>query len=126
MNPRSENYKGAEKRDFQPFRRETNREPPKFDKEKPKEFRKFVLIIKNDFPFVLVMEKNLLSISIISKVGLVVKFMDDTCTSHKLSSRDSIFASNFLFCGLYELCFYGKFVEDLAYKSMNIKAFLGV
>ena len=57
-------------------------------------------------------KKNLLSISALARLGLVVKFVDDRCTVHDLTSGDRIIASGTLFCGLYRLNMYEKCVED--------------
>ena len=59
-------------------------------------------------------KKNLLSVSAFAKIGLIVKFVDDRCTVHDLSSGDTIIASGLLCRGLYKLHTYGKCVEDSA------------
>ena len=41
-------------------------------------------------------KKNLLSVSALTRVGLVVKFVDDMCTVHDLSDGDTIVASGSL------------------------------
>ena len=45
-------------------------------------------------------KKNLLSVSAFAKIGLIVKFVDDRCTVHDLSSGDTIIASGLLCRGL--------------------------
>ena len=69
-------------------------------------------------------KKNLLSISALSKIGLVVKFVDDKCTIHDLSYGDIIVASGTLCRGLYKLTMYGKCVEDSACVVMDLQAIL--
>ena len=59
-------------------------------------------------------KKNLLSVSTFAKIGLIVKFVDDRCIVHDLSSGDTIIASGLLCRGLYKLHTYGKCVEDSA------------
>ena len=56
--------------------------------------------------------KNLLSVSALARLGFVVKFVDDRCTVHDLTSGDTIIASGTLFRGLYRLNMYDKCVED--------------
>ena len=41
-------------------------------------------------------KKNLLSVSAFPKIGLIVKFVDDRCIVHDLSSGDTIIASGLL------------------------------
>ena len=48
-------------------------------------------------------KKNLLSVSTLTRFGLIVKFVDDRCTVHDLSSGDTIVASGSLSRGLYNL-----------------------
>ena len=58
----------------------------------------------------------------LAKVGLVVKFVDDTCTVHDLSDGDTIVASGSLCRGLYRLAAYEKCVKDLACTISDLQA----
>ena len=68
------------------------------------------------------MNKNLLTIFTLSKLGLVVKFVDDRCTVHDLSLGDTIVASRTLFCEIYKLYACKKRVEILACIILDSKA----
>jgi len=59
-------------------------------------------------------KKNLLSVSALTRIGLVMKFIDDKCTVHDLSAGDTIVASSSLCRGLYKLNAYDRCVEDVA------------
>jgi len=51
----------------------------------------------------------------VTRIGLVVKFIDDKCTVHDLSAGDTIVASGSLCHGLYKLInAYDRYVEDVA------------
>ena len=78
--------------------------------------------ILHDVLYVLGIKKNLVSVSALAKVGLVVKFMDDRCTVHDLSSGDTIVASGSLSRGLYKLDAYVNCVEDVACAASDLKA----
>lgn len=67
-------------------------------------------------------KKNLLSVSVLGKLDLVVKFVDDKCTIHDLSTSDTILASGLLYYGLYRLDNYGKSMQDVACVAMNEQA----
>ena len=64
-------------------------------------------------------KKNLLSVSALTRFGLIVKFVHDRCTVHDLSSGDTIVASSLLSRGLYRLDAYVNFV---ACAISNLKA----
>ena len=49
-----------------------------------------------DALYVLGIKKNLLLVSALTRVGLVVKFVDDRCTIHDLSDGDTIVASGYI------------------------------
>ena len=70
--------------------------------------------ILHDALYVPGIQKNLLSVSALARVGLVVKFVDDTCTFHDLGDGDTIVASDSLCRGLYRLAGYEKCVKDVA------------
>ena len=67
-------------------------------------------------------KKNLLSVSALTRFGLIVKFVDDRCTVHDLSSGDTIVASGSLSRGLYKLDAYVNCVEDVACAASDLKA----
>ena len=69
-------------------------------------------------------KKNLLSVSALTRFGLIVKFVDDRCTVHDLSSGDTIVASGSLSRGLYKLDAYVNCVEDVACAASDLKAVL--
>ena len=50
-------------------------------------------------------KKNLLSVFALTRVGLVVKFVDDRCTIHDLNDDDTIVAPSSLCRDLYKLNF---------------------
>ena len=50
----------------------------------------------HDVLYVPGIKKNLLSVSALAKIGFIVKFVDDRCTVHDLSSGDTIVASGLL------------------------------
>jgi len=53
-----------------------------------------------DVMYITGIRKNLLSVSALTRIGLVVvKFIDDKCTVHDLSIGDTIVASGSLCCG---------------------------
>jgi len=66
--------------------------------------------------------KNLLSISALTRIRLVVKFIDDKCTVHDLSAGDTIVASGSLCHGLYKLNAYDRCVEDVACAVVDTQA----
>ena len=66
----------------------------------------------SDALFVPGINKNLLSVSALAKIGLVVKFVDDWCTVHDLSNGDVIIASGILWCELYKLIDYERSMND--------------
>ena len=49
-----------------------------------------------DALYILGIKKNLLLVSALTRVGLVIKFVDDRCTVHDLSDEDTIVASGSL------------------------------
>lgn len=59
-------------------------------------------------------KKSLLLVSMLTRFGLVVKFVDDKCIVYYLSYGDIIVASSSLLHGLYKLNYYDKCMEDLA------------
>ena len=67
-------------------------------------------------------KKNLLSVFALARLGLIVKFVDDRCTIHDLTSGDTIIASGTLFRGLYRLNMYEKCVEDSSNAVFDQKA----
>ena len=67
-------------------------------------------------------KKNLLSVFVLTRVGLVVKFIDDKCTFHDLSYGDTIVASGSLSRGLYKLNSYVECVEDVTFAVSNLQA----
>ena len=71
-------------------------------------------------------KKNLLAVSAFAKIGLIVKFVDERCTVHDLSSGDTIIASGLLCRGLYKLHTYGKCVEDSACVIVDSQAISGI
>jgi len=75
-----------------------------------------------DALYVLGIKKNLLSVFALTRVGLVVKFVDDKCTVHDLSSSDTIVASGSLSRGLYKLNSYVECVEDVTCTVSNLQA----
>ena len=77
-----------------------------------------------DALYVLEINKNLLLVSALARLGLVVKFVDDKCIVHDLASGDTIIASGTLFRGLYRLNMYDKSVENLENALFDSKAFL--
>ncbi|MCO5581848.1 hypothetical protein L7F22_035737 [Adiantum nelumboides] len=60
------------------------------------------------------LKKNLLSVSALARLGFVVKFVDDRCTVHDLSSGDEIVVSSILCRGLYKLTLYDKCGQNFA------------
>ena len=66
-------------------------------------------------------KKNFLSVSVLAKM---VKFVDDRCIVHDLSSSDIIVASSTLCRGQYKLTMYGKCVEHSACVVMDSQAIL--
>ena len=60
----------------------------------------------SDVLYVPGIRKNLLSVSALARLGFVVKFVDDICTVHDLTSGDMIIASGTLFRGMYRLNMY--------------------
>ncbi|MCO5550454.1 hypothetical protein L7F22_003941 [Adiantum nelumboides] len=90
---------------------------------------KIVLTAANGSSFTLVdalyvpgIKKNLLSVSALARLGLVVKFVDDRCTVHDLSSGDEIVASGILCRGLYKLTLYDKCGQNFANAVVDTKA----
>ena len=67
-------------------------------------------------------KKNLLSVFALTRFGLIVKFVDDRCTVHDLSSRDTIVEFGSLSRGLYKLDAYVNCVEDVACAVSDLKA----
>ena len=67
-------------------------------------------------------KKNLLSVFALTRVGLVVKFVDDKCTIHDLISGDTIVASGSLSRGLYKLNSYVECVEDVTCAVSDLQA----
>ena len=59
-------------------------------------------------------KKDLLSIHALTRIGLVMKFIDDKCIVHDLSAGDTIMALGSLCHGLYKLNAYDICVEDVA------------
>ncbi|KAH7301428.1 hypothetical protein KP509_23G025900 [Ceratopteris richardii] len=76
----------------------------------------------SDALFVSGIKKNLYSISILTKIGLVVKFVHDISTVHDLSNGDVIIASGILCSGLYKFIDYKKSMNDLAYEVHDSEA----
>ena len=69
-------------------------------------------------------KKNLLSIFALTRVDLVIKFVDDRCTVHDLSDGDTIVASGSLCRGLYKLNSYEQDVKDVACTIFDMQAVL--
>ena len=66
----------------------------------------------SDALFVPGINKNLLSVSTLTKVGLVIKFVDDRCIIHDLSNGDVIIACGILCHGMYKLIDYERSMND--------------
>ena len=77
-----------------------------------------------DALYVLRIKKEILLAPTLSRVGLVVKFVDDRCAFHELSSVETVVASSLLCCGLYKLYAYEKGVEDVACDFSDLQAVL--
>ena len=91
--------------------------------------RKIVLTAANGSPFTLVdalcvpgIKKNLLLVFALTRIGLIVKFMDSKCTVHDLSYGDTIVAFGLLCRGLYKVNGYGECVEDVACVVLDMQA----
>lgn len=49
------------------------------------------------------LKRNMFLVSALTRIDLIVKFVDDKCTVHDLSSSDTIVAFGLLCQGLYKL-----------------------
>ena len=79
--------------------------------------RSFILL---DVSFVSRIRKNLLLAFALAKNGLVVKFVDDMCTTHDLNDGENIVASSSICHGLYGLDVYKKCVNNVACTDFNM------
>ena len=78
----------------------------------------------SDALFVPGINKNLLSVSTLTKVGLVIKFVDDRCIIHDLSNGDVIIACDILCRRLYKLIDYESSINASTCGILDSQAIL--